>query len=222
MGKPVKLTDQKKNWFLKKERPKRAYRTRPARERYLIVCEGAKTEPNYFKSLKAKLPKHLVNIEIEGLGANTLSLVRKASELCEAAAARDQPYKHTWVVFDRDSFNADDFDNAIHAAQSRGFEAAWSNEAFELWYLLHFEDRTSGMSRTEFAGKLSKCISREYKKNSTEMYRILQTLGDEDAAMRRATQLHAQHDGIPPSQSNPCTRVNKLVSELNEYKQPEV
>ena len=50
-----------------------------------------------------------MSIEIEGVGANTLSLVNKASEISDAAAARGEPYKHVWVVFDRDSFDAADF-----------------------------------------------------------------------------------------------------------------
>ena len=32
------------------------------RKYYLIVCEGEKTEPNYFKSLKNALPKGVLEI----------------------------------------------------------------------------------------------------------------------------------------------------------------
>jgi hypothetical protein len=44
-----------------------------------------------------------------------------------------------WVVFDRDSFAPQSFNNAINKCiQDRpNIDAAWSNEAFELWYLLH-------------------------------------------------------------------------------------
>ncbi len=38
---------------------------------YLIVCEGEKTEPNYFESLKEALPKgvlEMTNIDIDGTG----------------------------------------------------------------------------------------------------------------------------------------------------------
>jgi hypothetical protein len=174
VGKPVKLTDQKKDWFLRHTSLKRAYRTRPQRERYLIICEGEKTEPNYFKALKAVLPRHLVDIEIRGIGANTLSLVERATQLRDAASGGDYPYHHIWVVFDRDSFPADDFDNAICAVEARRFHAGWSNEAFELWYLLHFEDRSTAMSRDEFACKLSDHLGTAYKKNSLEMYALLQ------------------------------------------------
>lgn len=51
---------------------------------YLIVCEGEKTEPNYFKSLKNTLPKGVLDVcefTIEGEGYNTESLVKKSMEL---------------------------------------------------------------------------------------------------------------------------------------------
>lgn len=199
---------------------KRRFRTRPQRERYLIVCEGEKTEPNYFIALSAILPRNLVDIKIEGLGSNTLSLVAAATSHRDIASCSDYPYDHVWVVFDKDSFPAYDFDNAINAAEARGMNAAWSNEAFEIWYILHFEERITGISRTEFKGKLTSHLGTRYKKNSLEMYTLLQKLGNEDDAVRRAKRLHKLHPGLPPSRSNPCTHVNKLVTELNEYKIP--
>ncbi len=45
------------------------------REYFLILCEGTKTEPNYFESFKKHLPRDTVDIEIEGLGQNTLSIM---------------------------------------------------------------------------------------------------------------------------------------------------
>ena len=45
------------------------------RERILIVCEGAKTEPNYFRAIQEKLPPRVVEEEIAGEGHNTLRLV---------------------------------------------------------------------------------------------------------------------------------------------------
>jgi hypothetical protein len=50
---------------------------RTARKFYLIVCEGKKTEPHYFESLKKDLPRGVLttlHMEIKGTGMNTLSL----------------------------------------------------------------------------------------------------------------------------------------------------
>ena len=46
-------------------------------ERFLIVCEGEKTEPNYFQSFR--VPKDV--IDVRGFGFNTTALVEKALEL---------------------------------------------------------------------------------------------------------------------------------------------
>jgi len=48
------------------------------RQYFLVVTEGEKTEPNYFKGLTAELPDHLVAVEIIGEGANTISVVEAA------------------------------------------------------------------------------------------------------------------------------------------------
>lgn len=43
----------------------------PPKEYILIVCEGTKTEPNYFEAIKKTFPKKLLetyDIDIEGTG----------------------------------------------------------------------------------------------------------------------------------------------------------
>ena len=62
-------------------REQRQSRTRVERKRILIVCEGEKTEPNYFRSFQEALPKGVVELEIMGTGDNTLNVVNKAIEL---------------------------------------------------------------------------------------------------------------------------------------------
>lgn len=49
----------------------------PVRERFLIVCEGQKTEVHYFRGFK--MEGRLV--VVEGTGRNTLSLVEEAIRL---------------------------------------------------------------------------------------------------------------------------------------------
>lgn len=219
MAKPVKFSDREKAWCKRKE-PRRAYQTRPQRKRMLIVCEGEKTEPNYFKSIIANFPPHLAKIiDIQGLGANTLSLVNCAKKLRDAKANSDYSYDETWVVFDRDSFPPDAFDNAIHRANDSGMEVAWSNEAFEIWYLLHFEDRQTGMNRDAYKSRLTDHLGLPYAKNDTDMYRKLQQAGSEAQAISRARQRETEFADIPPHQANPCTTVYRLIERLNAFGQ---
>ncbi len=59
--------------------PRRRINVRELRQRFLIVCEGEKTEPNYFRSFR--VPKAVV--DVRGVGRNTVSLIRKALELMD-------------------------------------------------------------------------------------------------------------------------------------------
>ncbi len=216
MGKPIKISDRGKIWA--KRSLERKIDIRPERERILIVCEGSKTEPNYFKSIQSTLPPQVVEICIEGEGANTQSLVDRAKKHRDSKKETDSPYDEVWVVFDKDSFEASMFDNAIHSAKSAQMKTAWSNEAFELWYILHFEDRQTGMSRTEYKDCLTKYLGSSYLKNDPNMYSKLTEKGDESKAMQRAKSLQRSHADIPNHDANPCTRVNELIEKLNSFR----
>lgn len=154
MAKKVKISDERRERFSRTEQ-KRKQDVRSKRRYYLIVCEGAKTEPNYFEGLKKDLPKGILTafqIDIEGTGRNTMSLIDEAIRL-KAVYEKEtsRPIDKLWTVFDRDSFSANDFNRAIQRCANARPEigCAWSNEAFELWYLLHFHFYNNSMSRME-------------------------------------------------------------------------
>lgn len=221
MGKPVKISDRKTPWYLRGQKSEvRRTETLAERERILIVCEGEKTEPNYFRSIQRELPQHIVELEICGEGFNTLTLVEKAQALRNGRKSGSYPFDQVWVVFDRDSFPPSDFDNAITKAEADNIQCAWSNEALELWYVLHFEYRTTAMPRTEYQDKLSTLIGRTYAKNASDMYQVLAATGSQEHAVNWAKRLHqeAQASGKPFSQANPCTTVYVLIEMLNGFK----
>jgi len=188
---------------------------------FLIVCEGEKTEPNYFKSFPKKIGKFIYDIEFEGGGISTIKVVEKAIELRDKSK---QKYDRVWAVFDRDSFKANSFNSAILKARANNIKCAWSNEAFELWYLLHFHNRVTAMKRTEYVkaieeavnGKLGKKKHKfEYKKNSPEMYALLSKIGNQELAIKWANELANSIPGEHFANYNPQTMVFKLVEELN-------
>ena len=61
----------------KRSRYSRSQNNRELRKVFLLVCEGGKTEPNYFSAFR--VPKDIC--EIRGVGYNTRSLVEKAVSL---------------------------------------------------------------------------------------------------------------------------------------------
>ncbi len=87
---------------------------------WLIVCEGKKTEPNYFEKAIEEINKKIdikyrLKVKVVGKGMNTTSLV-KATDLQIEIDKHNYniiPYGKIFVVFDRDSFKAEDFDEAI-------------------------------------------------------------------------------------------------------------
>jgi len=113
---------------------------------FLIVCEGEKTEPNYFKKFKGKFGNVIFEIDCQGKGYNTLRVVEEAIKIRD----KNPKYNRVWAVFDKDSFPDKDFNSAIQKAKDNNICCAWSNEAFELWYLLHFQYRNTPMSREDY------------------------------------------------------------------------
>ena len=195
-------------WERSGNRHQRKVDTRNIRERFLIVCEGAKTEPNYFRSFRVN--RTIFEVDIRGFGYNTLSLVEKATEL---KAGND--YDQVWCVFDRDSFPPRIFNDAFEKAKREGIKIAYSNEAFELWYLLHFQFYDSAMKRKEYGKMLSKELGHKYEKNSDTIYEEL--LDRQAAAIRNSKRLHASYFPCNPERDNPSTTVFELVEALNKF-----
>lgn len=135
------------------------------RKRLLIVCEGQETEPNYFISLYKNLNRGHLYIQVKGEGRVTLSLVERAIELRN----EDGEYNEVWCVFDRDfkseNKNQQNFNAAIALALRENIKLAISNDAFELWYLLHYEYYTSATHRDNLSQKLEERIGKKYNKN---------------------------------------------------------
>jgi hypothetical protein len=176
----------------------------PQRQSFLIVCEGEKTEPNYFR--KYRVPAFVV--EVVGVGGNTITAVKRAISL---KREKNQEFDQVWCVFDRDSFPAENFNAALHLARQNDIGVAYSNEAFELWYLLHFIYTDSAIARTLYIEKLKGYLG-DYKKNSEDMYDNLRDR--RDTALKHAATLLSSYNPRDPEKDNPSTTVHLLVEEL--------
>jgi hypothetical protein len=119
------------------------------------------------------------------------------------------------VCLYRDDWPAQDFNNAIQKAKDLGYETAYSNEAFELWYVLHFEFLSSGIPRSQYIQKISQRLGKTYKKNSDSIYDDL--LHNQHQAIKHAEKLLNSYDPHKPASDNPCTTVHQLVQELNRF-----
>ena len=194
----------------------------------LIVCEGEKTEPHYFKSLIAKLGLTTAEVEICGnCGSAPTSVVKYGNKKFSA----DPDYDLIFFVFDRDSHT--DYDDALALIQSyrnqrkygnKSFSAITSNPCFEVWFLMHFEPFTKPCAAGGGKSPCGNWISilkrkpgfQDYKKGQRQHFKLLSSRLHN--AKSYAAQVLSQHQatGEPEHQGNPHTFVHKLVDTL-EY-----
>ncbi|MCL5995882.1 MAG: RloB family protein [Chloroflexi bacterium] len=189
----------------------RRNRTREIRQRFLIVCEGQKTEPEYFRAYASFA-------RVIGAPGDPIGVVNKAMEVRDQSRIElniRKPYDQIWCVFDRDDVPTQRFNEAITSANREGFGVAYSNEAFELWYLLHFHYFSTGISRAGYSARLDALLGHHYQKNSRSMFREL--LSKQPDAIRNAQRLLAQYSPCWPAEDNPSTTVHLLVEELNRF-----
>ena len=185
---------------------RRVVNTRTLRPTFLIVCEGKQTEPNYFRAFRVN-----AHVVILGLGAHSLGLVQ---ETC--ALQVEGEYDQVWCVMDRDSWPAEHFNAALEIGRAKGVRMAYSNQAFEVWYLLHYSYHDVATDRSDYGRLLARRLGRPYRKNDREMYSLLKV--QQADAIRNATRLldsyGSRHN---PEQDNPCTTVHLLVQELTRH-----
>lgn len=218
--KPDKKSDLNKKWI--KRRIDRHIPLEP--EYHLIVTEGKKTEPLYFTGLRDdfnRLHHGRISISIEGIGqgANTLTLLERAQSIVNKSS---NTYKHVWLVYDKDDFPKDDFDNTLYKCQALSedgssviYHALWSNECIEYWFLLHYESLDAALHRSNYYPKLTKYLSSKYEKNREDIYEILKP--NMKKAIDNARRISENNKGLPPSQCTPGTAVYEIFDMLISY-----
>ena len=130
---------------------------------WLVVCEGTQTEPNYFNEAISEINKTLedkykLKVEVIGKGMNTTSLVKSVDDILneiDTYKLKTVPYGKIFVVFDKDSFSNELFNEAIKMCHKKGYIPLWSNQAIEYWFLLHFNYIDSKMDRNMYKKKLN-------------------------------------------------------------------
>ena len=147
---------------------------RASYDRILIVSEGSKTEPLYFKEIKNAHLLQTANVEVHPseLGTEPIQVVRYAKQLFEKGdirkRVRAKGFEKIFAVFDRDDhrtyFDALTLATALDgklrndAKQPVAFKAVVSIPCFELWLLLHYEDIRHPLHRDEVLLRLKNYI----------------------------------------------------------------
>jgi len=181
-----------------------------------IYSEGEKTEPNYFNAIKAELHLKEVDIRVHGCGDHTLPLVNWVIEKKEEVKNSDEGTEW-WVVIDKDEHRG--FTQAINLAKANDIQVAYSNECFELWFILHFEYLNTAIGRTNYCKKLTELLKIKYEKNNSNIYELIKS--KESEACRNAENLEKQHNDENTTsleKRDPSTTVHLLVKRLRNLK----
>jgi hypothetical protein len=190
----------------------RARGRRVTRPKVLILCEGKETEPNYLEALRNEARLSRDQLEILGLGYAPFSLVQAAVAKMAEVPADEADYQKVWCVFDHDQHPK--LERAMELAEQEGISIAFSNPSFELWYLLHFQDKRGHIDRRGVIKELKKQGGFHRYQKSSAVYKDLKPTQGE--AIRRAKALRKMHTGNGnPATDNPSTSVDQLVEYLN-------
>ena len=192
-------------------------------DRVLIVCEGAKTEPNYLRELVDCLKLSSANVEVDGdSGSSPISVVQHAKRRYREERDKGDTFDRVFCVFDKDTHTT--YNEALSACAgfrpSGVFQAKPSVPCFEYWLLLHFTYTTrpynpsGGKSACEdVIGELRHYMP-GYSKGGKGIFR--QVMGQTDQAItysKRALKAAGKAET-----DNPTTRMHELVEYLKQLK----
>lgn len=220
---------------------------------FIIFCEDGAVEPAYFETFKRKdihistfgnRKQHHAQVDLatEYFRKNDLLETIEVNGVAREVIKLDAGAQ-AWCVFDRDKELNDGkdtaFNDSIFTANSKGIKTAWSNDDFELWILLHFEDvdvhNPEYLNRRKYYERLTAILKdlhpkeQKFQNQRFDYYNTMKSKenfirytyqlmkGSVDIAIERAEKLEAIHITNPPKATHlhcPCTKVHLLVKEL--------
>lgn len=216
-----------------KERQRKQFERKAARratyDRILIVSEGSKTEPNYFREIRAAHRLHTANVEVQpsDMGTEPIQVVQYAEKLFKSGERYKQiqprAFEQVYAVFDRDDHRtyfhalklAESLDGKLRndAKQPVRFKAIASVPSFELWLLLHYEEVLAAVHRDDVIQRLKRHMS-GYCKGATGAFAA--TRDRLETASQRAQALAAKFSAY--SDPEPYTGVGELVALLTDLR----
>ena len=191
----------------------RKTRTKDQRARFVILCEGAITEPQYLNAF-ARLPevRAVATLDIRGMGYDPRRLVEESKRLQNQKNQRTEGTQY-WCVFDVEAPTPHyRLREAVQMARDNRIRLAISNPCFELWLLLHYADQRKWVDNEECRGLLRTHVTSQRKGIDGNAYMPLFP-----QALTRAMvleRLHERADRELPN-NNPSSGMNHLLKAIN-------
>jgi hypothetical protein len=224
---------------------------------FIIFCEDEVSEKIYFEWFETSI----IKINVINNQKSMMSNIIRAIDHCKnnnylvkngLTYSIDSEGIEIWCVYDRDIEKEEnqinqkniEFDLSISNAEQNCINVAWSNDAFELWILLHFDEinpeEPLTKERVYYYNKLTE-VFKNIENPNEELKRILQhplffnykeslksknnfryivrpnILPKTKIAIERAKKLELYHyEKINHYDKTPCTMVYKLIERLIE------
>jgi hypothetical protein len=187
----------------------------------LIVCEGEKTEPNYFRAMIDDLQLNTANIVVakNTAGASPRSIV----EFALNEYRREKEYDRVYCIFDKDCHatynNALDRIRRARIDKGHSIVAITSVPCFEFWLLLHFYyttkqyDTGSGSICANVISDLKDHLP-GYEKGDHDTYQATKERLETAIVNSKRVVHHCETGGT----DMPSTKVHELVEYLKNLK----
>ena len=210
----------------------------------IIACEDSISSPTYFQMFVSSLIKEKIITQDSFVIAkhnhtNPNGVLTDLKNHKDSNGKTYKDFENKWIVIDRDcervnggGHTAEDFNNALQNAKKKRsdlhVDVAYANDAFELWYLLHFEYRNTAISRDELIerviAKLKQLDSHKFSRLTRDnikqenysklIYEALFPM--QKIAIENAKKLLLSYgQEHNPECDNPSTTIHELVNILN-------
>ena len=195
---------------------------RKPKRRFILFCEGEKTEPAYFSTVRVARRSALIEVQVVPGAGVPVTVARRATAwareygLAPRRRKRRDSFEEgdqVWAIFDRDDHPR--FDEAVALCESSGVHVARSDPCFELWLVLHERDYDRACTRRDVQRKLAS-LRPEYDRDGAktpDCADLVQRV--EDAERRAETQLQRRVEEGKPH-GNPSTTVGQLTRAIRE------
>ncbi|MCX8506491.1 MAG: RloB family protein, partial [Alphaproteobacteria bacterium] len=194
-------------------------------KKILVVCEGKKTEVNYFDAIRQarNIPREQIVVKPARYGTHPKNVIDSA-----LTEAEGENFDAVYIVFDRDQHKDKEGQFRQHLTKieqmnkskswdKTRFSAILSIPCFELWLVLHFV-KVNGVRTSDEMEKLLKHPDRLPNYDKSEVNHYDKTKHKINDAEKNAQSLRDEHDRDHLEIDKYCyTNVDLLVRTLENF-----
>ncbi len=181
---------------------------------FLLVCEGEKTEPQYFKQFQSRDYNFKIKCVTSGR-KDPVGILIYAESLIKQMGLSEKKNDVVWCVFDKDRNTKTQICDAMSRCKSNFLTIAVSNPCFEIWYLWHFQDFSVCSTCIDTIEKVKTHIPKYCKnENFNDILSPLTT-----TALKRARHIEKNYgESYHPADSNPSSQIFRIIDFLQSKK----